>query len=277
MARAPNEKVQEAQVLYKSGIPLVEIAEKLGVPAGTVRRWKSTYKWDSERSDKCERSHTKKNAVTELLESDLTDKQKLFCIHYIKCFNATKAYQKAYGCGYETAMSEGSKNLGNPKIAAEITRLKQHKLNQAFLAPEDIFQKYMDIAFADITDFLEFGREEVPVMGPFGPIELKDDETGEKISLTKTVNVVRFKESSEIDGTIIGEVKQGKDGASIKLQDRMKALQWLTDHMDIATEEQKARIAVLKAKAQLGESGQTEDDGFMDALAGKVDEVWQEE
>ena len=30
---------------------------------------------------------------------------------------------------------------------------------------------------------------------------------------------------------------------SIKLADRMKALQWLSDHMDLATEEQRARIA----------------------------------
>ncbi len=91
----------------------------------------------------------------------------------------------------------------------------------------------MDIAFSDITDYLLFGQEEVPVMGAFGPVV--DKETGE--TLTKIVNTVKFQESSGVDSTIISEVKQGKDGASIKLGERMKALDWLTDHMDMATGE----------------------------------------
>ena len=57
----------------------------------------------------------------------------------------------------------------------------------------------------------------------------------------------------------------------------MKALQWLAEHMDMATEEQKARIEALKAKAQLYDNGDTEDDGFIEALAGKVEDVWQDE
>lgn len=52
MARAPNEKYNQAYELYKQGLKLVEIASQLSVPEGTVRRWKSTHKWDSERSDK---------------------------------------------------------------------------------------------------------------------------------------------------------------------------------------------------------------------------------
>lgn len=52
MARAPDERVNKAFELYKSGMKLVEIASQLNLPPGTVRRWKSTYKWDGERSDK---------------------------------------------------------------------------------------------------------------------------------------------------------------------------------------------------------------------------------
>ena len=283
MPRAPNEKVNEAYSLYRQGVPLVEIAKRLEMPAGTVRRWKSVYKWDGERSNKSERSENGErsestvSAIIELDNSSLTDKQKLFCVYYVKSFNATKAYQKAYGCSYETALTNGPSLLGNARIRDEIARLKQAKLNKAMLEPEDIFQKYMDIAFADITDYVEFGKKTVPVMGPFGPIVVENEETGEKKELTKEVNVVNFKESSEVDGTLISEIKQGRDGASIKLADRMKALQWLAEHMDMATEEQKARIEALKAKAQLYDNGDTEDDGFIEALAGKVEDVWQDE
>ncbi|HKM28925.1 MAG TPA: terminase small subunit, partial [Anaerovoracaceae bacterium] len=157
-------------------------------------------------------------------------------------------------------------------VKEEINRLKEERYARELLKPEDIFQKYMDIAFADITDYVEFGREEVPVMGAFGPVEIKDEDTGEKTTLTETVNTVRFKESDEIDGTIISEVKQGRSGASIKLHDRMKALQWLTEHMNMATEEQQARIAALKKQA---EDKDNNDKTFTVTLEGEI-EGWAE-
>ena len=86
--------------------------------------------------------------VDKVMKNDeLTDKQRLFCIYYVKCFNATKAYQKAYGCSYETANVEGYKTLVKPSIKTEIRNLKQTRLNREFLSEEDIFQMYIDIAF----------------------------------------------------------------------------------------------------------------------------------
>lgn len=38
--------------MFRKGMKLVEIASQLNLPEGTVRRWKCTHKWDSERSDK---------------------------------------------------------------------------------------------------------------------------------------------------------------------------------------------------------------------------------
>ncbi|MEI3187948.1 MAG: terminase small subunit [Lachnospiraceae bacterium] len=231
---------------------------------------------------------TKKNEFTALtvpsfleVESviqnpDLSDKQRLFCLYYVRCFNATKAYQKAYGCAYTTALGTGYKLLENTEIKTEIQRLKQSRLNREFLDEHDIFQKYMDIAFADITDYVEFGREKVQVMGAFGPVEVKNPETGKKEPLIKEVNTVRFRESGEVDGTLISEVKQGKDGASIKLLDRMKALDWLAEHMNIATEEQRLRIATAKAK--MGDTEEVaEDDGFLDALNGSATDDWADD
>lgn len=262
-ARDPNRnKAFELYKKHKGNIDLVEIASQLNVSAGTVRGWKSKDKWDekvngtlrknTERSEKkidIEKEVVASEVKQVLENTELTDKQRHFCLYYVRCFNATKAYQKAYECSYENAMSEGSKSLRNPKIKEEIQRLKQNRLNRELLSEEDIFQKYMDIAFADITDYVKFGQETVPVMGPFGPIQIKDEDTGKKVTLTKVVNTVRFRESSLVDGTLISEVKQGRDGASIKLLDKQKALQWLAEHMDLATEEQKAKIELLKTQS----------------------------
>lgn len=52
MGRARNPKTDEAEKLFYKGMKLKDIASRLEVPEGTVRRWKNTYKWNSERSDK---------------------------------------------------------------------------------------------------------------------------------------------------------------------------------------------------------------------------------
>lgn len=62
MARSPNDKVDKAYKLYKKGLKLVEIARKLDVPDGTVRRWKKTYEWDNERSEKKSERSLKRGA-----------------------------------------------------------------------------------------------------------------------------------------------------------------------------------------------------------------------
>lgn len=262
--RAPNNEL--AYIDYLKGMKYKEIAEKYGVTINTVKSWKTRYKWskDDKKSvhtktekvctQKSSKNNIEKEAIVEAVEqvienTELTDKQKLFCLYYVKCFNATKAYQKAFQVDYATACGNASNLLKSIEIKNEILRLKQNRLNREMLDESDIFQKYMDIAFADITDYVEFGRETVPVMGAFGPVEVKDDN-GKKTKLMQEVNVVRFRESETVDGTLIAEVKQGKDGASIKLPDKMKALDWLSKHMDMATEEQKARIAALRAKTE---------------------------
>ncbi len=263
----------KAEEMYKKGMKLVEIASQLNVSEGTVRSWKNRYNFNGKTIatlQKNNRNVAKKNKkksrviaeeVNQVLENpELTDKQRLFCLYYIKSFNATKAYQKAYGVDYFTANAHGYEMLSNVVIRNEIQRLKQNRLNRELLDESDIFQKYMDIAFSDITDYVDFGTEEVPVMAMYGPVKIVDEETGEKKTLTKTVNVVRFKDGSAVDGTLISEVKQGRDGASIKLLDKQKALQWIAEHMDLATEEQRARVETLKAEtAQMGKEDESEE------------------
>ena len=250
--RDPNrDKSFEIYKANNGNIDLVEIASQLNVPPGTIRGWKAKDCWEQKLNGTLQKERnvpkgksppkSKQNkkpldGVEQIINNpDLTDKQRLFCLYQIKYFNATKAYQKAYGCDYITANVNGSRLLVKASIQEEIKRLKQAKLNQATLEPGDIFQKYMDIAFSDVTDYLAFGRKEIVV---------DTDEDGNEV--TAEINYVDFKDSNQVDGTLISEVKQGKDGVSIKLADRMKALQWIADHMDLATEEQKARIEKLK-------------------------------
>ena len=272
MPRKSNEKISQAFKLYKAGNRLIDIAKELDVPEGTVRQWKCTHKWDGERSLK-QNERQEKKAIAEEVESvinnpEINDKQRLFCLYYIRLFNATKAYQKAFGCKRTVASAEGYKLLAKPCVKAEILKLKRERLNREFLSEPDIFQKYIDIAFADITDFVEIEQNEEYVINQRGVVAIKDSETGEKKLLKQKVNTIFFKEATSLDGTIIAEIKTSKNGSSIKLADRMKALDWLASHMNLATDEQKAKIAQLKAQTEKlnGNTQETEQITIIDDL-----------
>lgn len=265
---------------YMSGMKYKDIAEKYGVSLATVKSWKTRYGWNRKgMHTKTEKSmHTKKDNIEHdkepvvdeiesvLQNTELTEKQRLFCLYFVKCFNATKAYRKAYQCDEYVAMSSGSRLLRNAKVKEEIDRLKQEKLNQAYLTQADIFQKYMDIAFADMGDYVTFGKKKVPVWKRVDgqDIPVMDPNTGQqKIA---EYSYVDLKESTGVDTSIISEVSEGKNGIKIKRADQMKALQWLTEHMDMATQEQKARLELLKLQKEKLSEGTAENDEAVEKM-----------
>ena len=62
---------------------------------------------------------------------------------------------------------------------------------------------------------------------------------------------IAFKDSTSFDGMLVKKVVSGKTN-SIELHDSMKALKWLSDHMNLATEEQRLKIEKLKENRNLG-------------------------
>ncbi len=223
------EKYEKAEQDYMAGMKYKDIAEKYGTTINTVKSWKKRYAWSrGEGAHKEEKVCTQKSkgapktvapiddGTKETLQNDdLTPEQQMFCIYYSRTFNAAQSYQKAYGCSYETAMVEGSKSLRKPKIRAEIERLKEIKRQQIVAGADDIVELQMRIAFADIGNYVSFGQKEVT-----------DIETDE----TYMVSVVDLKESKNTDTQLIQEVKRGKDGVSVKLADKQKAIDWLSKY-----------------------------------------------
>lgn len=277
-ARDPNREVAKQLYLESDGKMLLkDIATQLGKSDTQIRKWKNLDKWDghlkgnvtneskSNVTNKKQSNHKKTKAdVTEelpLIDNDnLTDKQKLFCIYYVKMFNATKAYQKAYECDYEVANKNAYALMVKHGVKEEIMRLKRHRMSGEFFDKYDVLQKYKDIAFADMTEFTTFGTETVKTF----------NDQGEEVEYE--VNRVYFKDSSEIDGTLVTEVKQGKDGVSIKLADKMKALDFLAKYTDLLDDNELKQLKVEKERIVIakenGVEEEYEDDGFIDALKG---------
>lgn len=283
MARNPlSDKAYE---LYKSGMKMVDIAEQLGCEPATIRTWKNRYKWDSDGSATFQKkSETKRNVskrketpvddgTRETLQNDeLTPDQQMFCIYYSRTFNAAQSYQKAYGCKYESAMVRGSELLRNVKVRKEIERLKEIKRQQIVTGTEDIVELQMRIAFADIGNYMSFGQKEIT-----------DSDTEE----TFMVSTVDLKESGNTDTQLIQEVKRGKDGVSVKLADKQKAIDWLTRFFEMNPsdrhrkefDKRKLDLELLKLEMQTKESADDtpEQDNFLDALNVAAQEVWSDD
>ena len=111
-------------------------------------------------------------------------------------------------------------------------------------------------------------------MGAFGPV--KDPETGEYMK--KEVNAIRLNESDMVDTQIIQEVKQGRDGVSIKLADKQKAFDWLTKYFLMHPESKyRAEYEKRKAEKEGGDTAEYESDGFMEALQSDVKDTFKED
>lgn len=221
----------EAEKDYISGMKYKDIAEKYGVSEATVKSWKTRYGWFREKKNgthkkKQKSMHTKKikkeipkkgtNTVTKeelrvvCENEELNEKQKQFCVFFIKKHNATKAYMQAYGVDYMTAAAAASRLLKNVKIRAFIEMLKNEKLNQMYFSADDLVQRYMDIAFADIGDVATFTEKGIELRPNFDP-------------------------------TTVKSIKDTKYGYSIQMLDPFKAMEWLDKYFEVNPENVRKR------------------------------------
>lgn len=102
---------EDIRIEYEtSKLTLKDLAEKHDIKLGTIKSRKSREKWirgatkkDATPNKRVATRNLKKDATEEtstedevkvfnfLEESDLTDKQRIFCLYYVRSFNATQA------------------------------------------------------------------------------------------------------------------------------------------------------------------------------------------
>lgn len=246
-----------------SNITFKDLAEKYGVKDSTIRSRKNREKWQRNNEPKKVQRATqrKQNVATRKVEKevfvesdDLTDKQRLFCVFYIKSFNATMSAIKA-GYSKHSAHVQGSRLLSNDNVATEIRRLKSEMQQGIFIDAMDVLNKYIQIAFADITDYVYFGSiEREQINSETGKVMLDSNFK----PITYKESYVDFKNADEVDGTLITEIKEGKDGISVKLADKMRALDMLSKYFDLLSDndrkrlqEEKLKVDTAKTKAEI--------------------------
>ncbi len=156
-------------------------------------------------------------------QPQLTDIEEAFCVNYVRTFNAQSAARNA-GIKPGLCLNEGSRLMQQTHIIKRIRQLKKHQYSHMLVEGRDIVQKYMNIAFADLFDFVKLG---------FASVSSEGTDTGGTSIFLHNTDEVSLHLQDVIDGSLVAEIKQGKDGITIKLADRMKALAWLTEYFEL--------------------------------------------
>ncbi|GAX05444.1 terminase [Secundilactobacillus pentosiphilus] len=234
-----TKKADEAKADYLAGKSYKEIATQYGVSEGTVRAWKSRYKWDGSAPHK--KSATKsatqhKNvatktqhvAVQQLADNhELTEKQKLFCLYYLQRFNATWAYQKAYECNYNTAHTNGPALLANTGIKEALSKLRKEQQQDLYINANDILKEYIKQATASLGDVLNYDSYEEVVTDKDGKPMFDQDNKLERYHRVD----IHLRPADEVDWSLIEDVHVGRDGLVVKLYDKQKAMKELLDRL----------------------------------------------
>lgn len=236
-------KQEKAEKDYLAGMKYKDIAAKYEVSINTVKSWKKRNGWSrgapKEKATKGvqpkqKRVHPKEKVapslpVVELPDSDgLNDKQKAFCLYYLQRYNATWAYQKAYGGSYDAARTNGPRLLANARVKNYLAELKKQQLQDLYLDANDILKQVAKQAFADYGDYIDFGSEEVTEVDAKG-MPVIDPETGDYMKRIRSF--VNLKNKEEVDTSLLKKVSIGRDGVVVELVDQQKALQLLLDRL----------------------------------------------
>lgn len=238
MARTPDRRVGEAKKLFDEGRKLVEIAKELKISEGTVRSWKSRYKWD------CNVAKDKCNVAKEK--------------------GAQPGNKNAEGHGAPQQNKNAEKYGFFSKYLPEETREIFSAIEQA--NPLDLLWHQIQIAYAAIIRAQRIAY-----------VKDQQDKTIEKIE-ERNGNVIGEKWEvqqawdKQNDFLKAQARAQSELRALIKQYDEMLHKNW-----ELADEEQRTRIEAMKARAQLGGDEEIEDDGFLKALSGTAAEDWADE
>lgn len=209
----------------------VKVLSRVGkVPQAYVREWIRSENWDQyvkeDPGDKIKVSKKTKQFIESAAEKyGLSEQEEAFCYHYFKCKNATQAAMRA---GYSSAWSynAGYKILNKPKVKQFLKDLQSQACEELFVDTLDIIRMWAKIAFADMNDYVNVSGAGVILKG-----------------------------SGQTDGQVITEIKEGKDGITIKMADKMKALDRLSSYFKVlpGDKAQDAKLRILEKAANSDE------------------------
>lgn len=202
----------------------IKVLSRVGkVPQSYVRKWVKDENWDqyltTEKEDLTQKTREFIKSAAE--RYGLSEKEELFCYHFFRTKNATQAALRA-GYGSHYSYNAAYHILQKDNVREFMKELQTHACEELFVSTIDILRMWAKIAFADMTDY-------VSVSGAG----------------------VTLRNSSSVDGQVITEVKEGRDGVTVKLADKMKALDRLSSYLKVlpGDKAQEVKLRILEKAA----------------------------
>jgi len=155
-----------------------------------------------------------------MYKHELTEKENLFCLAYAgeAKFNAVKSAEIAgYGGSYESLGVIGHENLKKLKIKERIKELTEQRLKDAGYQVDRIIKELVDIAFADIKDYVRYDAND--------NIKVKFDPEQQATCAISEINTFKLinKSNKDVDAYV----------TKIKLHDKKWALEMLSKLLDM--------------------------------------------
>mgnify|MGYP004462517345 CR=1 FL=1 len=253
MARAPDQRVEQARALYAKGLKLIDIASQLGIPEGTVRSWKNRHNWDC-------------NVAKE------------------KC-NVAK--RKGGQPGNKNAEGHGGTGPPQNKNAVKTGEFEtlffdtlnpEEKQLAALIQPDKEQLLLQEIRLLTVREHRMLKRiESLRQLEEREPAESDGENIPPGMSVTEYSSGIEKGKPTELkkyEG-ILGQIQAIEDALTRVQARQQKAIETLHkfgyDDARLELETMRFEFELLK---QDGQSEETGDDGFLDAMNASAESVW---
>lgn len=191
----------------------------------------------------------------------LTDKQKRFCDEYLIDLNATQAAIRA-GYSSKRASEQAYQLLQKTTVQEYIQKRKADRIERVEITQDFVLAELKAIASVNATDYARVVEKNATALVDGVEIQLYDAE-GNPVKY-RTVEPILTDELTDIQKKALAVIKKGRDGFEIRPYDKLKVLELIGKHLGMWDKKQDAEPEM-------------QDDGFIDAIRGEVEEVWQAE
>lgn len=189
----------------------------------------------------------------------LNDRQRLFGDEYLKDLNAEAAAIRA---GYSPRYARGNahKLVANSCIKAYISKRMAERAERTEISQDFVLRELKEMASVNATDFVRVVEKQATAEVSGKVVQLFDAD-GNPV-MYRTVEPILTEELTETQKKALHIIKRGRDGFEIKPYDKLRVLELLGKH-----------LGMWEGKT---ETDNTPDDGFLEAMRGEAQSVWDE-
>lgn len=170
--------------------------------------------------------------------------QQVFVSEYLKCFNGTEAYSRAYPkAKRDSARACASDLLALPNIAIEI----EARLAEIHMSANEALKLQADIARGDLTEFFT----------PFGNLDfdkLRDSGRGRLVKKIKQKTITKVGKGAKDEDTEILETEIELYPADAAQERILKILGKFKEHIDLTSGGEALNVLIKKASDATNDS-----------------------